>query len=212
MELLVRDLLSADDARAALSRPQKHLTLVYVIDLVSHSVLLGYKARGFGVGKWNGFGGKVEKEDESTECAARRELTEECGLVSRVPLTQCGILFFHFEEEHVIPILMVHVFLVDYADCSGTVVPSEEMHPVQWFPFEQCPIRDMWADDVFWLPQLLDFCSHRSCTHEQVDTVRADNNLRGFEFAAYFKFCSFEVIERKCVKFLQKDELQAFLR
>ena len=36
------------------------------------------KKRGFGVGKWNGFGGKVEAGETVVEAAAR-EVTEECG-------------------------------------------------------------------------------------------------------------------------------------
>jgi len=39
------------------------------------------KKRGFGVGKWNGYGGKLE-EGESIERCATRELEEECGIVS----------------------------------------------------------------------------------------------------------------------------------
>ena len=41
-------------------------------------VLLGMKKRGFGVGRWNGFGGKVQRE-ETIEDAAKRELREEAG-------------------------------------------------------------------------------------------------------------------------------------
>ena len=37
------------------------------------------KKRGFGMGKWNGFGGKVEL-NETISSAANRELFEECGL------------------------------------------------------------------------------------------------------------------------------------
>ena len=42
-------------------------------------VLLGMKKRGFGQGKWNGFGGKVN-DGESIEEAAVRELEEEAGI------------------------------------------------------------------------------------------------------------------------------------
>ncbi len=41
-------------------------------------VLLGMKKRGFGIGHWNGFGGKVE-EGESIEEAAKREVKEEAA-------------------------------------------------------------------------------------------------------------------------------------
>ena len=54
----------------------KIVTLVFVHD--NQKVLLGYKKRGFGAGRWNGFGGKVET-GETLEQAARRELKEESG-------------------------------------------------------------------------------------------------------------------------------------
>ena len=49
--------------------PNKVLTSVFIRD--SDQVLLGLKKRGFGVGFWNGFGGKVEK-GETIEEGARR--------------------------------------------------------------------------------------------------------------------------------------------
>ena len=48
---------------------KKIATLVMVTN-ESH-ILLGFKKRGFGSGKWNGFGGKVET-GESIEDAAKR--------------------------------------------------------------------------------------------------------------------------------------------
>ena len=51
--------------------------------------LLGHKARGFGAGLWNGFGGKVDiGVDASITASAARELEEEVGL-SLAPLA-CG--------------------------------------------------------------------------------------------------------------------------
>lgn len=47
----------------------KLLTLVLVVQ--PGRVLLGMKKRGFGAGKWNGFGGKVQP-GETIEEAARR--------------------------------------------------------------------------------------------------------------------------------------------
>lgn len=42
-------------------------------------ILLGMKKRGFGAGRWNGFGGKLE-QGESIEEAAKREFLEEAGI------------------------------------------------------------------------------------------------------------------------------------
>lgn len=47
----------------------KILTLVLVHDATK--VLLGMKKRGFGVGRWNGFGGKVEPNETIEEAAKR---------------------------------------------------------------------------------------------------------------------------------------------
>lgn len=49
--------------------PRKQFTLV-IIEEGNH-ILLGFKKRGFGAGKWNGFGGKVE-DNESVDAAALR--------------------------------------------------------------------------------------------------------------------------------------------
>ena len=47
----------------------KLYTLAFVLD--SRRILLGMKKRGFGAGRWNGFGGKVDP-GESIEGAAKR--------------------------------------------------------------------------------------------------------------------------------------------
>ena len=47
----------------------KVLTLVFIRR--QGEILLGYKKRGFGAGKWNGFGGKVEAGETIEEAAER---------------------------------------------------------------------------------------------------------------------------------------------
>ena len=59
------------------SKKRKVLTLVLLRE--DNRVLLGMKKRGFGAGKWNGFGGKLEPGETVVEAAAR-EVQEECGL------------------------------------------------------------------------------------------------------------------------------------
>jgi 8-oxo-dGTP pyrophosphatase MutT (NUDIX family) len=56
---------------------KKLLTLVFIT--AGDRVLLGLKKRGFGAGRFNGFGGKVE-HGEGIEVAAKREVLEECGI------------------------------------------------------------------------------------------------------------------------------------
>ncbi|KAM9844137.1 oxidized purine nucleoside triphosphate hydrolase isoform 2-T3 [Aulostomus maculatus] len=85
----------------------KLLTLVLVVQ--PGRVLLGMKKRGFGAGKWNGFGGKVQT-GESIEDAARRELQEESGLTVDT-LEKIGNIKFEFVGET--QLLDVHIFRAD---------------------------------------------------------------------------------------------------
>jgi 8-oxo-dGTP diphosphatase/2-hydroxy-dATP diphosphatase len=125
---------------------KKVLTLTLVCR--EGSILLGMKKRGFGAGRYNGFGGKVEP-GESIEEAARRELLEESGLIADSILPY-GVLNFSFENEE--KVLEVHIFKVE--DYSGKETETEEM-TVEWFPYADIPYNKMWPDDQYWLPYLL---------------------------------------------------------
>lgn len=124
----------------------KLLTLVFVVQ--PGRVLLGMKKRGFGAGKWNGFGGKVQP-GESIEDAARRELQEESGLTVDA-LEKIGNIKFEFVGET--QLMDVHVFRAD--TYNGEPTESEEMRP-QWFENDEIPFSQMWADDNLWFPLML---------------------------------------------------------
>ena len=111
-------------------------------------VLLGMKKRGFGEGRFNGFGGKVE-QGETIESAARREVQEESG-ITVVDMQQVGVIDFTFENDP--KILEVHIFKV--SGFAGEPVETEEMKP-QWFEKGVIPYAQMWSDDEHWLPLLL---------------------------------------------------------
>ncbi|NXY86968.1 8ODP triphosphatase, partial [Alcedo cyanopectus] len=121
-------------------------TLVLVVQ--PPRVLLGMKKRGFGVGLWNGFGGKVQP-GESIEEAARRELLEESGLTVD-SLEKMGQITFEFVGNS--ELMEVHIFRADHF--HGEPTESEEMRP-QWFQLDEVPFNHMWADDVYWFPLLL---------------------------------------------------------
>lgn len=111
-------------------------------------VLLGMKKRGFGAGRWNGFGGKVS-EGESVENAARRELQEEAG-ISVKDLDKVGLIEFEFKGNP--EILEVHIFRTE--QFQGEPSESEEMRP-QWFHIDDIPFDAMWPDDKHWFPLFL---------------------------------------------------------
>lgn len=114
-------------------------------------VLLGRKKRGFGVSKWNGFGGKIEAGENFLQCAVR-ELREETGLIAQEKeLELVGFLDFHFVEapelDHI-----GYVYLL--RRWQGVVSESEEMEP-QWFAPEDIPYDEMWKGDRTWVPMVL---------------------------------------------------------
>lgn len=112
------------------------------------NVLLGMKKRGFGAGRWNGFGGKVEP-GETIEGAAKREVWEEAG-IRVADIEKVGHIDFEFFGEP--ETLEVHVFKA--GSFSGEPTESDEMKP-QWFHKDEIPFDQMWPDDKHWLPLLL---------------------------------------------------------
>lgn len=109
------------------------------------------KKRGFGVGKWNGVGGKV-KENENLKISATREIQEEIGIaVSPEDLRPGGTLFFRFQDnpawEQECSIFMVERW-------RGEPKESDEMRP-NWYPKDGLPFEAMWVDDPQWLPLVL---------------------------------------------------------
>lgn len=82
------------------------------------------KKRGFGAGRWNGFGGKVQ-EGESIEDAAKRETVEECS-IAITGMEEVGVHEFEFEKNRG-TILEVHVFRI--VSFTGTPTETDEMRP-----------------------------------------------------------------------------------
>jgi 8-oxo-dGTP diphosphatase/2-hydroxy-dATP diphosphatase len=111
-------------------------------------ILLGMKKRGFGAGRWNGFGGKVQP-GETIEEAAKREVLEESGIKVGT-IEKAGVMDFEFEGNP--EILEVHIFRA--RDFSGDPQESDEMKPA-WFNTSDLPFDSMWPDDKHWMPLFL---------------------------------------------------------
>jgi ADP-ribose pyrophosphatase YjhB (NUDIX family) len=113
-------------------------------------ILLAMKKRGFGEGRWNGVGGKVN-EGESIEHAALREMEEEIGVTAMEnDLESMGLLRFRSKNEKFD--WDCHVFFL--RTWRGVPQESEEMRPA-WYPTDQLPFDAMWPDDKHWFPYLL---------------------------------------------------------
>ncbi len=126
-----------------------HRILTLLIIHKDDKVLLGMKKRGFGIGLWNGFGGKIN-EGETIEDAAKRELFEESGLTVN-NMEKLGILDFSWEGKE--NVLEVNVFKT--TEFSGEPQETEEMKP-EWFLVKNIPYDKMWQDDKYWLPLFLE--------------------------------------------------------
>jgi len=141
---------------AGAAMDERHYSLVFCRRIGPESgkreVLLGMKKRGFGIGKWNGYGGKQEMGESMIQCAVR-ELEEESGIqLSEDLMTPIGYLHFTMRESK--KIMHVHVF---ETHISGDIcaVETDEMRP-QWYQEDCIPFdEDMWADDPLWFPLFL---------------------------------------------------------
>lgn len=125
----------------------KHVTLLFL--LTDDQILLAMKKRGFGMGRWNGVGGKIEP-GETIEQATARECYEEIG-VTPGELEKVAHLTFTFPDDT--DDILAHVYTT--RSWEGEPVETEEMAP-QWFTHAEIPYKEMWTDDEFWLPHVLD--------------------------------------------------------
>lgn len=124
-------------------------TLLFLIR--EDQILLAMKKRGFGEGRWNGVGGKIEAGETVRE-AAIRECQEEIG-VTPTHFYQVAENDFQAELENDPWNMYGYVYFCDEWD--GEPVETEEMAP-QWFNIADIPYKYMWQDDEFWLPHVLE--------------------------------------------------------
>jgi 8-oxo-dGTP pyrophosphatase MutT (NUDIX family) len=136
-------------------KPEEKLrdaTLIFLVkrtDGKISDICLAMKKRGFGVGRFNGVGGKVEKGEEII-VAAKREAKEEIGVEIK-NLSKVAELSFYFPCN---PGWNQKVHTYFSEDWSGELIESEEMKP-EWFSVKSVPFDKMWPDDIFWLPEVL---------------------------------------------------------
>ena len=113
------------------------------------NICLAMKKRGFGKGKWNGVGGKVE-QNETIEEAVVRETEEEIGVNPKEieKVATITFLFTHNKDWD----QLVHVYFASKWD--GEPRESDEMRP-KWFSVQKIPYKSMRVDDEIWLPKVL---------------------------------------------------------
>ncbi len=135
----------------------RQATLVFLYNAESthkstQQILLAMKKRGFGVGRWNGVGGKLQEGEEIRDAAVREaeeEISVKIDTKNLVPVASLDFTFPHkpdFDQQ-------VHVYFV--TEWEGEPTESEEMKP-QWFDVGAIPYSEMWSDDILWLPLVLE--------------------------------------------------------
>ena len=130
-----------------LTTPLKKATVL--LFLKEGEVLLAMKKRGFGVGKWNGVGGKPNPDEDIVETAIR-ESREEIGVTPIGP-AKVAVFKYHFPHDN----FGMQVWIFTATEWLGNPSESEEMKP-QWFKLNDIPYDQMWSDDKVWIPKVLE--------------------------------------------------------
>ncbi|MDE1865963.1 MAG: 8-oxo-dGTP diphosphatase [Candidatus Micrarchaeota archaeon] len=117
-------------------------------------VLLAMKKKGFGAGKWNGVGGKINS-GETPEEAVIRETGEEVKVKPLSIAKVADIRFYFHNEADASDREGHHVAVYTCNKWDGVPRESDEMKP-QWFKRTELPFEGMWAADRRWVPIVLD--------------------------------------------------------
>ena len=128
-------------------QPAIRATLMFIVDEARQEVLLIRKKRGLGAGKINGPGGKIDPGESSADCAVR-ETQEELGVTALNPVWH-GELWFQFIDG-----LALHVDVYRATEWHGEPHETAEAIPL-WTPLREIPFHEMWADDRYWLMEVL---------------------------------------------------------
>ena len=148
-------------------QPRVRATLLFIVR--EEKILLIHKKRGFGAGKINGPGGKVDPGETPLE-SALRETFEELG-IKPMGTQASGELHFQFRDGFS---LHCTVFLAH--DFEGEPQETDEALPF-WISLDAIPYNKMWADDRHWLPLL----------------------IRGAHFTGYFEFEGEQLLSREII-------------
>ena len=145
-----------------------------------NKILLAMKKRGFGEGKYNGIGGKIEN-GETPEEAMIRETKEEIN-VTPTKYEKIGFLEFDEYYKGKKEKVAFHLYIVN--EWIGNPTESEEMNPT-WFDIKDIPYDKMFPDDKYWLPFILNgkkirayfnFDEEWNLLHKKIDIL---NNCKG---------------------------------
>ena len=128
----------------------KNINTTLLLIIKGNRILLAMKKRGFGVGLYNGVGGKMQEGETIFETMIR-ETKEEIN-VKPIDAKLVGIIDFDLYLKGKKTIEKVHIFVAH--NYEGEVQESEEMKP-EWFDINKIPYGKMFDDDLLWLPDVV---------------------------------------------------------
>lgn len=128
----------------------KRIETTLLIIRKNGKVLLARKKRGFGMGKFNGVGGKREPNETIDETMIR-ETQEEINVT---PQSWQKMAEIEYDEIMKGERCLVLMSLYEATDYEGEPVETEEMAP-HWFDENALPFGEMFGDDPYWFPYLL---------------------------------------------------------
>lgn len=114
-------------------------------------IMLAMKKSGFGTGKFNGVGGKIDN-DETIEEAMIRETEEEIGII---PTEYEKIGIISFDEFYKGEKIKLRFHLFTTSKWKGSLIETDEMKPY-WFNINNIPYDNMFPDDKYWLPLVIE--------------------------------------------------------
>ena len=126
--------------------PTEKATLLFVLE--DNRILLIEKKTGLGAGKINGPGGRIDPGETARHGAIREVQEELC--VTPTGVREAGELYFQFLDGYAL-----HGSVFTAMGFEGELCETREAAPL-WTPVEKIPYDRMWADDILWLPLLLE--------------------------------------------------------
>ena len=116
-------------------------------------IILAKKKRKIGVGKWNGYGGKIHEGETKTE-AMVREFKEECEAdIKEEDCNELGRVEFSFENQEGIG---QNVFIYRIDSFSGEPKETEEMGEPMEFDVKDIPYNEMMLGDDKFVPFIVE--------------------------------------------------------
>lgn len=119
--------------------------------LRDQEILLAMKKRGFGQGKWNGVGGKVNENETNIESVIREAREEIDVEIKEKDIQEAGYIKFRFLDK---PEWNQNMTVYTVYSWRGEPEETKEMKP-KWFALKEIPYSETWPDDKFWLPKIL---------------------------------------------------------